>query len=208
MPTYASTSIRLRLSNVSKPQGRLVDEETAERPEIFATQPLTIAFAVFDAYDDVVDLSNISYVEADFVNDPECGEILASSSILAAALTPLIPVAAWLDGTEDQGEIGFTTDQLAALTGRRAWLVVRGLTAAGNVIIFGAGWVNVRPSGAPAAVYLPLSPVPAIIPAGAIYEIPAGVVVIFPTSPQILGELICDPAEGDLPPGAFTIISA
>jgi hypothetical protein len=203
---YSSTSLRLALSVNSEPGAGLVDEQTGAQPSIFTTGDLAIAFAVFDEFENVVDLSNITYVEADFVDDPKTGNILAQASI--QTLAAVVPVIAWRNGTQAQGEISFTTDQLAALVCRAAWLVVRALTAAGEVMIFGAGWVKVNASGVPAVVKMPLSPVPSVIPVGAVYEIPAGVTITFPTSPKILGQLILDPASNGLPAGSFVITAA
>ena len=206
MPSeYPSTSIRLALSVTSEPGAGLIDQQTGQQPAIFPQGNLTIAFAVFDEFNNNVDLANLTYVEADFVDAPFAGQVLAQSSILGSVLTASIPIQAWRNGTQDQGEIDFTPDQLAAVTGRAAWLVIHALTSAGEHIFFGAGWVTVRPSGVPATLKMPLSPVPSVIPAGAVYEIPAGVTITFATSPKILGQLICDPPSNGLPAGNFVI---
>lgn len=202
---YSSTSIRLGLSVVSDPNAGLIDQETKAQPAIYTSGDLTIEFALFDQFQNIVDLSNITYVEADFIDSPETGNILAQATLTAAQLTTLIPLQGWLNGTQDQGEIAFSSSQLAAIVCDKVWLVIHALTSTGDHLIWGSGWVVVKPSGISNVVNMPLSPVPEVIPLGAVYTIPAGVVIIFPTSPKILGQLVCSPPSGNLPAGSFKI---
>lgn len=208
MPSYPSSSIRLALSIVSEPNAGLIDAETKFPPAIFSGIDLVVAFAVFDQFDNVVDLSNVLFAEAVFLDDPAKGNVLARSSVAASALLTAISIAAWRDATQAQGKIPFTAAQLAALAADRAWLVVRGLTDAGLPVVWGAGWVAVKLDGVAGGVQMPLLPIPAIVPRGAVYFIPAGVTIAFPTSPTVLGQIICAPGSNGLPPGAFTITAA
>ena len=208
---YPSTSIRLALSVNSAPEVEIVDEQTDRRAAIYASADLSIEFAVFDEFENVVDLADITYVQASIFNDPDDAEPIATSSLFNLGsdpeLTNVIPVLAWRNGTQEQATIPFSTSQLSGLLGPRAWLAINALTTSGSKMILAAGWIEVRKSGLPAYVLMPLSPVPAIIPAGALYEIPAGVTITFPTSPKILGQLICDPASDGNAAGNFVISS-
>jgi hypothetical protein len=84
-------------------------------------------------------------------------------------------------------------------------LSIYALDIFGNRQVWGYGPVNVNNAGVGTTVKMPLIPVPAVIPKGALYEIPAGVVIVFPTSPKIFGQLICDASTATAPQGAFTI---
>ena len=189
MPSYSSSSIRLALSVASAPGAGLQDDETGESIAIFPTSGLAINFAVFDQFDDIVDLSNITYVEADFIDDPEVGNILAQATIPGSALASGVNILGWRNGTQAQGTLTFSAAQLDGLAEGKVWLIIRALTQTGFVVPWGAGWVEVDASGVSPTINMPLSPIPSLIPFGANYLVPSGVGVTFPASLEILGSL-------------------
>ena len=108
-------------------------------------------------------------------------------------------------GLQSNGTINFTAAQLDGICLPKVWLAIHALTTAGEHIVWGAGWVMVKRAGVGPTIRIPLSPVPTIIPAGCIYEIPAGVTITFPKAPAIYGTIICDPPSGELPQGSWSV---
>lgn len=154
-----------------------------------------------------MDASTLVAIEADLIDDPVSGNILASASTTAIRANVLI--ADWLNGVDQQAVLGFDPADLedidfAGQPTRRLWLAFHAVTLDDAHIAIGTGWMTLR-QGVPGDVRLPLTPVPSVIPVGTTYLIPAGVTITFPTSPKVLGNLVLAPASGRLLAGNFII---
>lgn len=189
------------------PNAPLLDVQTESAPDFFVTSDVAFEVAIFDFAGKVMDASTLVAIEADLIDDPVSGNILASAS--TTNISPDVTIANWRAGTDQQAVLGFDPADLSAIdfrgqATRRLFLAFHAVTKDAAHITIGTGWATLR-QGVPGDVRLPLIPVPSVIPAGTTYRIPAGVTITFPVPPKILGNLVLEPAQGRLPAGNFTV---
>jgi hypothetical protein len=207
---YAQVPIRVALTANSLPGAPLVDLSTDSQISLYTSNDAVFQLGFFDQFGRPLDVSNLAYLEIDLLDGPCTGNVLAMSTIPGSSLSGQITWSDWKNGFAQNASVSFGQTQLQAIafpvgqTSQLVWMVVRGITSAGEIITYGADWVILNALGV-TNILLPLYPVPSVIPANTTYLIPAGVVITFSTPPQILGNLICAPATPTQPAGAFLI---
>lgn len=206
----AKARIQIELTPAAAPNPPLLDLATGMPPEFYVSDSLVFAFCIFDTLGHMLNASTLAVVAIDLLDDPTTLNRIATAS-QAAPFHAQVQLIDWRNQADQQALISLPADALAALDfgsrpTARLWMVVQGVTLDGDRIVLGAGWVTVR-AGVPADVRLPLLPIPTVIPKGTTYFIPAGVIITFPSAPQIIGQIVLGRPDGPLPAGSFTILN-
>lgn len=138
--------IRLRLDLISNPPVALVDENTGLAPKLWRAQPIAVAIGIFDSNGLSLDLSNLTYLQVILQKAADSIVPVATVQVNAADIAATITIGAWRAGTAQNALALFTpaqTDQgLDATLSTDYWMIVRGVTANGSPITYGAGAVS------------------------------------------------------------------
>ena len=133
--------IRLQLSTVSG--AAPIDANTGLPPAAWRGQALAVQVGIFDQYNVAVDLSGLTSLTVALQASQDALTPLAAVTVPAADFSSDLTIADWLAGTDQQAEADFTSGQMdQSLNGQETadmWIVVTGLTASGQTIIYGAG---------------------------------------------------------------------
>ena len=170
---------------------------------------------MFNAQGFPVDLGNLAFLSADLLDCPGATDIQATVTVPASSIEALITTQNWEADLDQNATLSFGQAQLANLsfidedglapkTSKWFWLVIHGITAAGEDIAYGAGWVRIFNVGV-STLNLPLYPPPLVIPFGTTYTIPAGVTITVTAPISIFGNLVLAPAEGQKPAGQLIV---
>jgi hypothetical protein len=196
---------------VSQPRAPLIDENTGEPVEFYSLNDVAFDIGVFDKNGFPLNLGNLAFLSCDLLNDPDACDIQATSTLAADDINALITSQNWEADLDQNATISFGQAQLGNLSflddagleykpSKWFWMVIHGITAAGEDIAYGAGWVRIFNVGVK-TLNLPLYPPPTVIPFGTTYTIPAGVVITVTQPIQIFGALVLAPAVGQTPAG-------
>ena len=133
--------IRLQLSTV--PGTAPIDAATGNPPAAWRGQALAVQIGIFDGSNVAADLSGLTSLTVALQASQDALTPLATVTVPADNITSDVAIADWLAGTDQQAEADFTSGQMdQSLDGQETaalWIVVTGLTAAGQTIIYGAG---------------------------------------------------------------------
>ena len=133
--------IRLQLSTVSG--AAPIDANTNLPPGAWRGQAVAVQVAIFDSGNVAVDLSGLVSLTVALQASQDALTPLAAVTVPAADFSSDLTIADWRAGTDQQAEADFTAGQMdQSLDGQESsdlWIVVTGLTAAGQTIIYGAG---------------------------------------------------------------------
>lgn len=143
MPTYAQMPVRLQATLISQPTVNPVDSNTGQPVEFWRATDLNIGVGVFDSSGNAVDLSNLTSLTLSIFADSTYGALLATTTVLASAIIPVISMADWLAGINQQASFVFTAAQtdlnLGGQTSATLWMQLQGKTGAGAVIAYATG---------------------------------------------------------------------
>lgn len=147
MPLYSQAPILLGAVLVSNPPVDPVDDNTGLPPRFWRANQIAIDFAVFDAAEVPVDLSNLTYLQLSLYESPTAPTPLVEKTVLAAAITPTINRADWLAGLARNARFLLSNAQtdlgLGGAAQKDFWLVVFGRTTGGANIVYVGGYVTV-----------------------------------------------------------------
>jgi hypothetical protein len=133
--------IRLQLSTVSGTAP--IDANTGSPPASWRGHALAVQIGIFDASNVAADLSNLTSLSVALQASQNAATPLAVVTIPAADMHSDLTISDWRAGTDQQAEADFTPGEMdQSLDGQESadlWLVVTGLTANGQTIIYGAG---------------------------------------------------------------------
>ena len=133
--------IRLQLSTVSG--AAPIDANTSQPPIAWRGQAVAVQVAIFDSSNVAVDLSGLVSLTVALQASQDALIPLAAVTVAAADFSSGLTIADWRAGTDQQAEADFTAGQMdQSLDGYETadlWILVTGLTAAGQTIIYGAG---------------------------------------------------------------------
>ena len=136
--------IRLQLSTVSG--AAPVDANTNNPPVAWRGQAVAVQVGIFDSGNVAVDLSGLVSLTVSLQANQAALTPLATVTVAAADFSSDLTIADWRTGTDQQAEADFTAGQMdQSLDGQESadlWIVVTGLTAAGQTIIYGAGTIT------------------------------------------------------------------
>lgn len=152
---YEQMPIRLQADLISAPPVNPIDANTGLRIKFWRAQGISVQVAIFDANGDIVDLSNLQYLQLSV--QPASTSLVTSftSTVLAGSLFPVIDAAKWRNGTAWQAEFDLSAAQtdlgLGGASEATYWLQLVGVTASNVPIIYAAGPVTVYNPGLPPA---------------------------------------------------------
>jgi hypothetical protein len=213
-----SIEVQLELTTRSIPPVPPTDILTGGTPKFWRGSEVSFAIGIFDPNGVSVDLSNLAYLELaiypiptppEWVNTDQSYSPfsnlpfpstppapLLSVTVPAGSITPVISRADWLDGAAQNASLvlPWTASQSLNLQGQDSlpfMLVVQGITASGNRIIYGSGVVTVFESGSQ-GIYLPPLPAPLDVPAGTTFYIAPNVQIPFTLPIRVEGTIFVD----------------
>ena len=147
MPSYEQVPVRLLVSLVSNPPDGPVDQSTQLPPKFFRASAAAVQVGIFDNLGQSVDLSNLVSLQLVLQNAPDSPIPLFVSTLPLVDLIPTITQEGWNDGSEQQAQFNLTPamlDQsLGGETSAQFWLMLQGITSAGNVIVYVAGYCSI-----------------------------------------------------------------
>lgn len=150
--TFAQIPLRIELGVVSNPSLGPIDSNTGAVPSFWRAQSVRLDFAIFDSNNQSVDLSNLDYFQVIIQRAQADPTVYVNKAIAGDDLIPTVTRAEWLAGVNQQASIVLSaadTDlPLDGETSTDFWMVVRGVTTDGDVLIYGAGPVTAHNPGA------------------------------------------------------------
>ncbi len=150
---YEQMPIRLQADLISAPPVNPVDANTGLRIKFWRGQGISVQVAIFDAGGNIVDLSNLAYLQLSV--QPASTSLVTSftSTVVAGSLFPVIDAAKWRNGTAWQAEFILSAAQtdlgLGGASEATYWLTLTGVTASSVPIYYAAGPVTVYNPGLP-----------------------------------------------------------
>ena len=215
MSTENATIIRLQLTTRSVPALPPQDVDTGESPAFWRGEDVDFALGVFDRNGEPQDLSNLAFLEIDIFPllipgpQPDTNQgygpytiqpypttppaPLLSKTIPAADITPLITMAGWADGSQQNGVLSFNWTEtlsleLAGLPKQTFGLVVHGITDTGRKITYSGGPVFVYEAGEQ-GIYLPNTIAPLDVPESTILYIQPNQQLLFSATISVEGQV-------------------
>lgn len=149
--TLEQLPIRLEVSTVSNPPASPIDVNTGATPRAWRSAGVEVDVGIFDQDLASVDLSNLSLLQVALYESDDAIAPLETVVVLAADIVPTIVRESWLEGTAQNARAIFTAAQLDqgldALASRAFWIVVQGVTAANQLIVYGGGPITLYNAG-------------------------------------------------------------
>lgn len=181
---YQQMPIRLQANLISSPPVTPIDANTGLTIKFWRAQGINVQVAIFDADGNIVDLSNLTYLQLQV--QPASTSLVTSftSTVNAGDLFPVIDAAKWRNGTAWQAQFILSAAQtdlgLGGASEAPYWLQLVGMTTGGVPIVYAAGNITVYNPG------LPPSP-PANLVGEDIYTNAGGSVNVIPDAQIYLG---------------------
>lgn len=151
MATYAQVPVRFEASIISNPPANPIDDNTGQPIAFWRAQAVRMDVGIFQPNQACVDLSNLSYLQIVIQETPDALVAVASKTVLAANIIPVITRQDWLANIAQQASFVFSNSELDlslnAQTDLPYWIILQGKTAAGANIIYAAGWCTVYNPG-------------------------------------------------------------
>lgn len=146
LPIYQQVPIRLQASLISSPPVTPIDINTGLAPQFFRSNALEIDVAIFDAYGNSVNLSNLSFLQLILQAGQNALTPTTVVNVASGSLNPTVTMAQWISGESQQAAFllsGAQTDvSLFGETSYPYWVIVQGILPSGAVIIYAAGTAN------------------------------------------------------------------
>jgi len=143
---YEQLPIQVQLTLVSNPPVIPVDIQTGLPPQIWVRRAAAVQIAVFNQYNASVDLSNLQYLQLVVSSNPNSLTPVITSTVTATYITSIISYQEWIAGNQFQAVFDLSNAQTdISLNGENSaqyWMSIQGLTTAGNMITYGAGYVT------------------------------------------------------------------
>lgn len=159
MPIYEQTPIRLQVSLVGAPPVFPIDQNTGVAPQFWRASGVAIAFGVFDAFGNPVDLTNLNKIQLLLFKNPTDLVPLFVKEIAGNTLLAITSLG-WANGTQQNGTFILApadTDQaLAGAVSAGFWVVLNGVTNAAVPVLYAAGPLTIFN----AATALPIGAMP------------------------------------------------
>ena len=147
MSTYSQIPVRLQADIISSPPVGPIDANTGFAPAFWRAQSVGIAVGIFDVNGVAVDLSNLAYLQIQFMETPSSPNLVLSKQVLAGSIIPIISRAGWLAGTAQQATFVISAAELDfSLNGQDSlpyWLNLSGVTSGGAQVVYAAGYITV-----------------------------------------------------------------
>lgn len=144
--------VRLEVDLTSNPPVPLLDANTGAAPRIWRGNPVAVEVGVFDADGVAYDMSDVAYLQLAIMDSPTAPYVLASRTVYAAGITPIISKGDWDDGIAQQATISLppsNTDQgLNGETSRPFWMTLTAFTTDNVPTALAAGWFTIYNPGA------------------------------------------------------------
>lgn len=142
MPIYEQTPIRLQATLSGSPPVAPLDVNTGTTPKFWRGSSVQIQVGIFDAFGAPVDLSNLAKLQLFLFKSSTDLVPLVTKEIAGGSLTALTSLG-WANGTQQNATFALTpgdTDQgLGGATSAPFWIVLNGVTNAGNQVLYVAG---------------------------------------------------------------------
>lgn len=142
MPIYEQTPIRLQVSLVGAPPVYPIDQNTGAAPRFWRASGVAMAFGIFDAAGNPVDITNLSKIQLLLFKSPTDLVPLFVKEIVGNTLLAITSLG-WTTGTQQNGAFILSpaeTDQaLGGAASADFWLVLNGITNALVPVLYAAG---------------------------------------------------------------------
>ena len=143
---YEQLPIQVQLTLVSNPPVTPIDIKTGLPPQLWVRRAAAVQIAVFNQYNASVDLSNLQYLQLVVSSNPNSLTPVITSTVTATYITSIISYQEWIAGNQFQAVFDLSNAQTdISLNGENSaqyWMSIQGLTTAGNMITYGAGYVT------------------------------------------------------------------
>jgi len=157
MPIYQQIPIRLEASLVSNPPVPPIDLNTGISPKFWRAQDIAVSVGIFDAFGASVDLSNVAFLTLTIQTAPDSIVPLIAETINAGAgIIPTITRAGWINGMQQQATFLLSAAQtdlgLDGTNSKTFWMLLAGVTMAGDKLVYAAGYVTFYNPGSTLAI--------------------------------------------------------
>jgi len=151
MNTLSQIPLRIEINALSNPPNDPIDSNTGNAPRLWRGGDVMLQFAIFNALQQAVDLSNLTSFQVIIQANQQSLFPLISKTINAGSITASVNRADWLAGIAQQVQVPLTaadTDQgLGAQPSATFWMIVQGFSNTGQQLVYGAGQITIYNPG-------------------------------------------------------------
>ncbi len=151
MSVYEQAVIRAQLSIVSSPPVSPIDANTGNAPQFWRGAGIEIDVGIFDVNSVGLNLANLATLTLNLQPGPTSAVPWVTKTLATASISSPIVYQDWLDGLTQNAKFilsaADTDVGLLAAATRQFWMTITGVTTAGAIIVYGAGYVTLYNPG-------------------------------------------------------------